>query len=353
VEVLRIACREMKQLAADPGSTAENPACEIAGFLLATIESGRLFLCFLASPALAPFASALCRLVGGSLGKEEYGLFPMVSTIPCTTESWESAATFIVLRNGVYPEQEVEDCIAKLREQGIPFLEVSFADPLDLLRHTFRWQIATVLTAARMGMDPFGTTEPRLARTLAAELLNALTPQNDTLLRRPRIQEKQIQLFAEARARQEISQLNLTECLISFFEHRQAAAYLGLFVYLEPSDETLLEFTALREQLSQALKMPVLLAWGPRSLDTFGYLFHEKAPQGLHLVVTGDVEADIKIPGANYTFGQMYQAAAIGHFEALSASGNLTLRLHLSSPLPEALVQLQKAVQQALRRVNP
>jgi len=345
--------REKKKLDVDLGSSAETSACEISAFLSATVESGRPFLCFLASPAMAPFASALCRLVGGSIGKENSGLYPVVNTIPCATEPWENSASFIVVRNGSAEEPDVENCISLLRNRGIPFLEMSVADPLDLLRHTFLWQIATVVAAARMGMDPFEMAEHRLARTLAAELLDTLSPQNDTLQRRPRIQEKQIQLFAESRARQEISQLNLAECLVSFFEHRQAAAYLGLFVYLEPDNETVALFTAVREHLSQALKIPVLLAWGPRSLDTFGYLFQEKAPQGFHLVFTSDIEADIKIPGASYTFGQMYQAAAIGHFEALSVGGNLTLRLHLSLPLVESLAQFQKAMSLALRRLVP
>jgi len=352
LEALRIACREMIKLDAASGSIAETPASEIAAFLSATAESGRRFVCFLSSPELAPFTSALSRLVGGSLGKQG-GLFPLVNTVPCETEPWEMAASFIVLRNGAKKEGEVEDCLSRLRSRSLPFLEGTVQDPLDLLRHTFRWQIGTVLASACLGLDPFDLTEPQLARTMAAEMLNTLSPQNDTLQRRPRIQERQIQLFAEARARQEISQLNLTECLVSFLEKRRAATYLGLFVYLEPDGETLAEFTALRERLAQALKLPVLLAWGPRSLDTFGYLFRENAPQGFHVVVTGDVEADIKIPGANYTFGQMYQASAIGHFEALSAGGSLTMRLQLSSPLSDALAQLQKAMHQALRRVAP
>ena len=352
LEVLRIACREIKMLNAEQDSVTENPACEIAAFLSASAEKGRPFVCFLAPPALAPFASALCRLVGGSIGKVESGVFPMLNTIPCATEPWEGVASFVVLRNGGNVEPEVDNCVSLLRSRGVSFVEMTVGNPLDLLRHTFCWQIATVVAAARLGADPFDLTEPRAARTLAAEMLNTLSPQNETLQRRPRIQERQIQLFAEARARQEISQLNLPECLVSFFEHRQAASYFGLFLYLDPTDEVQDYFTALREQLAQRLKLPVLLAWGPRSLDTFGYLFRESAPQGVHLLIDGETEADVKVPGANYSFWQMYQAAAIAHFEALSAGGNLALRLHLASPLSEALAQLEKTINHALRRAE-
>jgi hypothetical protein len=97
----------------------------------------------------------------------------------------------------------------------------------------------------------------------------------------------------------------------------------------------------------------VLLAWGSRSLDTFGYLLAEGTPPALHLVITNETDFDIKIPGASYSFGQMYRALAIGQFEALSAGNGLALRLHLASPGLEAFPQLQKALNHALKRVEP
>jgi len=352
-EVLRIACREMKRTDLDTSSSNANPVSEIGALLVSTAESGRPFVHFLATPSLAPFALGLCRLAGDSLGRKEAGLFPLASTIPCATEHSEGAASFVVLRNGEKDEPEVAQCVAGLRSRNAPFLEMTIANPLDLLRHTFRWQMATVLAAARMGLDPFESRDSSLSLTLAGEMLNELSPRNDSLQRRPRIQEGRLQLFAEGEARRRISQLNLAEGLVSFFENRQAAAYVGLFVFLNPCELAQTHFTALREELSQALKLPVLLTWGPRSLDTFDCLLQEGGPPGLHLVITSDTEFDVTIPGANYSFGQMYRALAIGQFEALSTNSGLALRLHLASPWPEAFAQLQKTITQALRRLGP
>ena len=352
-EVIRVACREMKKAYSEPIPGGANPTCELAALLSATVASGKGFGVILTSPGLAPFAASLCKLVGGSLGKGEFGLYPLPETVPCRTEVYKEKASFVVLRNGEEDEPLLGQTVSDLKDLGIAFLEIAIADPLDLLRETFRWQIAATLAAARMSIDPFEIPEVRLPRALSAEMLNSYSQPNNTLQRRPRIQEGEIQLFAENRTRQEISQLNLVECLVSFFEHRQSAAYLGLFIFLDKTEQTESMFQSLREQLARTLMVPVLLVWGPRSLDTYDYLLRVGAPAGLHLMVTADSEVDVAIPGANYSFGQLHHALALGQFEALSASSGLAVRLHLSSESPAAVSHLLKLVSQASRRVNP
>ena len=352
-EVIRIACREMKQAYSDLSRNGDNPVCELAALLSATVARGREFLVILASRKLAPFAASLCRLAGESLGKGEAGLYPLAETVPCRTEVYEGKASFVILKHAGETEPFLEQAASDLRNRGISFLEISVRDPLDLLRETFLWQIATALAAVRVGVDPFEVAELRLPRILTAEMLNNYSDHNDTLKRRPRIQDGDIQLFAEARARQEMSQLNLTECLVSFFQYRQRVEYFGLYVFLGPDEAAQGTFQNLREQLTQALGLPVLLAWGPRSLDTHGYLLQMGAPGGLHLMITSDSEGDVAIPGSKYSFGQLYRALALGQFEALSSGAGLALRLHLASASPGSLSQLQNLVHQALRRTAP
>ena len=352
-EVLRAACNDMKRMFADGSSIATNPVCELAAFLNATARGGRRFVNFLAAASLAPFAAALCPLVGGSLGKGEEGLFPMVQVVPCATQPFEDVSSFVVFRNGGETDASLEQCVSALRERGTPFLELVVASPLDLLRQTFRWQVAAALAASRMGLNPFEEPDIRRPRVLAADMLNRLVPAKDTLQRRPRIREGTLQLFAEGRARREISQLNLVESLASFFGQHHAANYISLLVFLWPEAEAERLFTEIREQLAEVLKLPVLLAWGPRSLETYGYLFCEGAPRGLHLVITGDSGMDVKIPGAQYTFARLYTALALGQFETLSALDGLALRVHIGPQIRVVLEKLHGVIGQALKRLGP
>src|SRR5579883_71400 len=351
-EVVRICCREMKKEYSEGEEGRRNPVVEAAAFLTATARSGRKMLAILAPRALAPYGDSLCKLIGGSLGQGEAGLYPLQLTSPCATEALEKNASAVVLRQGGQDDAHTEAVLGELEGRGIPFLSVPVADPLDLLRQTYLWQIATALAASRLDIDPFNGGEARLPRSLANEMLNHLSPHKNTLERRPWIREGNLQLFAEARARQEISQLNLVECLASFWARRDGAKYVGFYVFLEPKEETKRSFEALRDQISQRLDRPVLLTWGPRSLDRYGYFMREDSPRGLHLVVTGEPAQDIKIPGAGYSFGQLYRAIALGQFEALSNQGGLALRLHAASAEVDGPAELTHAFQQALRRVR-
>jgi hypothetical protein len=313
---------------------------------------GRGFIHFLAGAALSPLAMAWCPLIGGSLGKGEGGLYPMVHTAPCATEAMEADSLWVILKNGAEAEPQLEQCAEGLRSRGTPFAELTIAGSLDLLRYTVGWQVATVLAAAKMGIDPFEGCELWRPRTRAAEMVNNLTPRKNTLERRARIREGKLELFAEGHTRQQISQLNLAECLVSFFEQRRSAAYCGLFVFLEPRGEAERIFFRIRDQLTEALRLPVLLDWGPRSMDTYSYLFAKAAPPGMHLVITSDICVDLKVPGASYTFGQLYQALALGQFEELSCGDGLALRMHIGLPGQEGTAQLQNALGQALRRIG-
>jgi hypothetical protein len=192
-------------------------------------------------------------LVGGSLGKGAAGLYPLTEIGPCRSEIYEGKASAVILKRVGEIEPILEQSASELRSHAIPFLEIHIRDAVDLLRETFRWQLATVLASARIDIDPFDLVEPRLPRVLTAEMLNNYSDRNDTLKRRPRIQEGDIQLFAEARARQEISQLNLVECLVSFFEYRKSVEYFGLYVYLDQDETVQPVFQHLRENLSQTL----------------------------------------------------------------------------------------------------
>ncbi|HUL33084.1 MAG TPA: hypothetical protein VL128_04320 [Candidatus Eisenbacteria bacterium] len=350
-EVLRVACRDMKKQYSDDAANTGNPASELAAFLSATSRAGRSFIHFLAPAKLAPFAAGLCPLIATSLGKEEGGLFPVLHTMPCETEPFDAASSFVVLRSSAESDRSLEERIGELRARGIPFLELWVATPLDLLRETFRWQLALVLAAARMRVNPFEPCDTRLPRTIAAGLLNELSTRRDALQRRPRIREGKLEVFAEGRTRLEISQLNLTECLATFFAHRNAARYAALLIYIERTKEAEAVFVALKDQLTRALRIPVFLAWGPRTYDMYGCLLHGSSVPGLRMMVTASSSSDLKIPGANYSFDELYRALALGQFEGLPERNGLALRIHLEAQTEEALRQLQNVITNALKRI--
>src|SRR5208282_444418 len=348
-----IAAAQASHQACSPGTIpSQNPALQLAALLSSAASAKREYLALLATPALVPFTHCLSQLIGGSMAKEGPGLIPIAGDVPRDTHALEDKAVFAVLTHAGDADPELSDLMSRFRFSGVPFVHVQLAEPLDLLAETFGWQVATVLACARLGLDPFEGLDDRLPRAFAMELLNNYSPANDTLRRRPRIHEGNLQLFAEGKTRRELSALNLQESLGSFFRLLQPDSFLGVLVFLPQTPGVVTAFQAIRRELTEKLNAPVLMVNGPRALYHYSHLRREGRPQGQYLVCTADPPADISIPGASYSFGQLYRALALGEFEGLEQSHRFVIRINLTGEIAAALAMLEHTIGQALSRTQ-
>src|SRR5205807_1568274 len=70
--------------------------------------------------------------------------------------------------------------------------------------------------------------------------------------------------------------------------------------------------------------------YGPRYLHSTGQL-HKGGPNtGVFLQIVGDDPRDLPIPGADYTFGVLKQAQALGDYQALRNHGRRVLRVQVA-----------------------
>jgi len=347
-EGILAAAKEMHQACSRVAVPAENPALQLAAFLSAAALAKRQYVAFQATPSLIPYTSCLNQLIGGSLAKEGPGLIPIDGGIPRDTRALEDQAVFAVLTYGGDTDPELFEVMSRFRFSGVPFVHLQIADPLQLLPETFCWEVATVMACARLGIDPFDGSEARLPRVLAMEYLNKYSPANDTLSRRPRLEGRGLQLYAEGKTRRELSTLNLEESLGCFFQLLQPESFLAVLVFLPQTPTVLAAIQALRTKLVEKLAIPVLLAYGPHSLHHYSYLHRKALSHGQFLVITAEPTIDLPIPGASYTFGQLHRALALGEFEGLVESDRFVVRIHLTGEIPVALENLGHVVNQAL-----
>ena len=342
------AAKEMHHACSCDAVPAENPALQLAAFLSGAAVAKRRYVAFLATPSLVPFTYCLSQLIGGSLAKHGPGLIPIDGEVPRDTRGLEQQAAFAILTYVGDTDPKLYDLMSRFRLSGVPFVHVQIAEPLGLLPATFGWDIATVMACARLGFDPFEESEARLPRAIAMEYLSKYSPANDTLSRRPRLQDKGLQLFAEGKTRREISTLNLEESLKSFFQLLQPESFLAVLVFLPQTRRVMAAFQVLRIKLAEKLAIPVLLAYGPHSLHHYSHLHRKGLPHGQFLVFTAEPASDLAIPGASYTFGQLYGALALGEFEGLVQSDRFVVRVHLTGDIPVALENLGHVVSRAL-----
>ena len=192
----------------------------------------------------------------------------------------------------------------------------------------------------------------RIPRTCYDEIVDGITRGEVPLRRSARFTDKLLQLYADGVTRQEISTLNLAEALRSFLRLWIPARHVTVLVDLPPEPEIVSQFSALRSMLSQTPQRPVVMVFGPHAGEHTVYFFRESLPHGLGLIFTTDLLTDKSIPGADYTFGQFYQALCRREYDTLVHWPRPVLRLHLSREFPQALEHLLHIFAQALHRFH-
>jgi hypothetical protein len=77
-------------------------------------------------------------------------------------------------------------------------------------------------------------------------------------------------------------------------------------------------------------RVAVTVGFGPRFLHSTGQLHKGGPATGVFVqVVDGEREVDVSIPGADYTFGELIDAQALGDLRALRARDRRVARIHM------------------------
>ena len=142
------ACREP--------DAAVNPGLSL-GLAIGTLaKNGRDKLTFLVDDEIASFGAWLEQLIAESTGKRGVGIVPVDS---------EPLGAVDVLRRrpGLRPHRArrrhrrraATTLAAALEAAGHPVIRIDMSDPIDLGGEFFRWEVATAIAGAVLGIDPF------------------------------------------------------------------------------------------------------------------------------------------------------------------------------------------------------
>lgn len=245
---------------------------------------------------------------------------------------------------------ELETGRDDLREAGIPTVVIEMNGPEELAAELFKWEIATALACSQLGVDPFHDPDIREGRTRAAQILEQMTTKRQGQSSTVRVREGDVELYAEGETRRRVSTLNITEALRTFFSLRHREGYVALLPFLNNGGVNKLLLRRICEKLESFLETPVLITPGPRYVHSVGQVYLGGPPKGLFLLLTADPAKDLAIPGADYSFGQLQLALALGEFESLGHRRSPVIRLHLSSGAEQGLMQLETILTNALAK---
>ncbi len=345
------ACREP-----DP---AANPGVSL-GLALGTLaKAGRDKLTFLTDDDIGAFGAWAEQLIAESTGKRGIGIVP-IDGEPLTDAAVYGQDRAFVRLSLAGADDGGRDALADaLEAAGHPVIRIAVADPIDLGAEFVRWEVATAIAGAVLGIDPFDQPNVEEAKQLTRDVLAGAEHGSErggsqdggpraTAGETPLAEGDGLALFGDAALRLTTVDGGVIGELSRHLARRKPTAYLAIQAFVAPTPARDEALTRIRTLLLARTGRPTTAGYGPRFLHSTGQLHKGGAPIGWFLQLTSDHPHDRPIPGWPYTFGRLIDAQAAGDFAAIESHDLPILRVHLGAEVDAGLAALERALAAAL-----
>jgi transaldolase/glucose-6-phosphate isomerase len=277
----------------------ENPAARLGAVLGEGALAGRDKATFVLSPGIASLGLWLEQLIAESTGKEGKGILPVADEPLGSPEVYGRDRMFVSIILGD-TDTGIESRLAELEKVGHPVVHLKLDDRYDLGQEFFRWEFATAVAGAVLGINPFD--QPNVAESKA---------------------NTKAVLAKQGASSPAASAAELEKFLAGI----KPGDYLAIMAYLPPTPENDRRLAAIRLRLRDRLKVATTLGYGPRFLHSTGQFHKGGPPVGHFLQISERPKEDLPIPGQPFSFGQLEAAQAEGDLVALRSRGRPAIRI--------------------------
>jgi transaldolase / glucose-6-phosphate isomerase len=178
--------------------------------------------------------------------------------------------------------------------------DVLLDDPYDLGSEFYRWEFATAVAGAILGINPFDQPNVQEAKDRTSEILSGRDRGQPPDMSEGSVDE----LLAQARP----------------------GDYVAILAFVDPAEEERLAPLVARARETGCV---VTFGLGPRYLHSTGQLHKGGPPIGCFLQVFDDTGEELPIPGRKFGFGRLIRAQAGGDYAALKERGRPVARIRL------------------------
>ena len=302
----------------------ENPGVELGAAMGALALEGRDKLTFSVGAPVDRFGMWLEQLIAESTGKEGKGILPVEGETPGGPESYGDDRFFV----RISVDSGTSDAARKLtvlEEAGHPVAWFEIADALDLGAEMFRWEFATAVAGALIGINPFDQPNVQEAKDRTNEILAGKGG-------------------PEAPGRTD------PEALSSLIDSIRPRDYFAITAYVPSTAENEDRLARIRLPVRDAKRVATTLGFGPRFLHSTGQ-FHKGGPDtGVFLQITETPAEPVAIPGRPYGFERIVAAQAAGDLAALRSRKRRALSVRLGADLAAELGLLAAAAARSAPR---
>jgi glucose-6-phosphate isomerase len=307
----------------------QNAGLELGAFFGAAASAGRDKLTVILPPSLRALGLWIEQLVAESTGKHGKGSLPVVDEPLGRTDDYGNDRCFVAITTDRdAPDKSRVDA---LEAAGHPVLRLSTR--LDGLgAEFFRWEFATAIAGALIGVNPFD--EPNV--TEAKEKTKALLSKGSIDAGPAVATDGPVAVYSRLSGATPAAVVRAA--LATLGPHD----YVAFLSYLPAQPEIEAGIAAIRQAIRARTRAASTFGVGPRYLHSTGQ-YHKGGPNTIvAFVITGEDATSTPIPDAPYTFAQLKRAQAVGDAQTLEAHDRRTVRIHIArgTNAPSALQAL-------------
>ncbi len=325
----------------------QNSAAWLGGILGGLAKIGVDKLTLFSSPSLKYMGAWIEQLIAESSGKNGQGILPVDLEEIGPPDEYLKDRVFVYLKlKG--ENSEMDSKVKGLEKAGFPVVYLIMEDLYSLGGDFFRWEIATALAAATMGINPFDQPDVESAKVRARQMMDDY--KNDGELKEPPVTFKSNSLKIMSEQKSD----NLNDLLKSFFspllklsEFEENLPYVSIQAYMKPAEDTTSFLQDLRISLRKRFNVATTVGYGPRFLHSTGQLHKGDGGNGLYIQLIAEEGEDCSIPAnplseeSNISFRVLKRAQCLGDRQALLDAGRGVMTIDLGENSDKGLQLLK------------
>ena len=298
-----------------------NPGLELGAFIGAAVREGRDKLTLALSPRLASLGLWIEQLIAESTGKHGTGALPVVDEPLGRPDEYGKDRAFVAISTEVDGPDAGK--LRAIEAAGHPVLHLTTR--IDGLgAEFFRWEFATAIAGAILGINPFDEPNVSEAKEKTKALLAAYATTGKLPEPAAAAQDESVAVFSS-----KFSGASPAAVVRSAVDSLKAGDYVAFLSYLPAESDVHSAILDVRLAIRTRAHSASTFGVGPRYLHSTGQ-YHKGGPNtALAFVITADDETQTEIPEAGYTFSVLKRAQALGDVQTLEAHDRRTVRLHV------------------------
>src|SRR5438105_4563011 len=245
-------------------------------------------------PALDAFGLWVEKLIAESTGKHGTGIVPIAGEPLGDPASYGRDRLFVRVHTPAGADQAARDArVRAIVSPERPSVDVDMAAPLALGAEFVRWEIATAIAGALLGIDPFDQPNVQQAKDATEELLTQYRSSGALPIAAPdRMLDDGTTLTLSSAARRASSDAD------SFLSLLHDGDYFALLAYASTRDAALDEaLQTVRRSVRDATRAATMFGYGPRYLHSTGQLHKGGPNSGVFLLISAVPQPDLPIAG--------------------------------------------------------